>query len=152
VASCDTEEVEDNDPVNDYVAPRAWVDQDQDWFDLAVERLRRDLLATTDLRPRLEVDLSNPVNPDLAYRYSRDPDHEGIGHGAWLRPPESAADAVVVVADVLVDDVIEELWIAWPVCPGHGHPAEVRVVGRDAVWTCPKSGATIALVGELPAP
>ena len=145
-------ELSDDEPLNDYEPPRAWVDEDQVWFDLAVARLLRDLTTTTGLRPWLEVDLSDPEHPDLAYRYSRDSNVRVMGHGQWLRPPESPAEAVLVVADPFTEDVIEELWTAWPVCPGHGHPAEVRVVGDDAVWACPKSGETIAVVGELPTP
>jgi hypothetical protein len=136
----------------EYVEPRAWVDQDQEWFDLAVDRLQRDLLATTDIRPRFEVDLTDPESPDAPYRFSRDPNAQGVGHARWLERPKSAADAVAAVADPLADDVVEELRGAWPVCPGHGHPAEVRIVADDAVWVCPRAGSTIARVGELQAP
>jgi hypothetical protein len=136
---------------NNYVEPRAWVDQDQEWFDDAVARLLMDVLATTGLRPGLEVDLSDPDHLSPPYRFSREAAGSGY-HGHALDPPESEADAVVKVADLLVDDVIEQLWGAWPICPGHGHPAEARVVADEAMWVCPQVGVTIARVGELQAP
>ncbi|MEV6282169.1 hypothetical protein [Kribbella sp. NPDC051770] len=74
-----------------------------------------------------------------------------------LAPREmSGAELVQHVADQVQEFVVEELWLAgrstsWPECEEHPgtHPLEAQLVEDAAVWVCPKSGHTVADVGEL---
>jgi hypothetical protein len=38
---------------------------------------------------------------------------------------------------------------ACPLCPGHFHPAEPRLIDGDAWWTCPRDGHEVARFGAL---
>ncbi len=55
------------------------------------------------------------------------------------------ADGVREIAAKVQHEVIDELWTAWPVCPGHAHPAEVG----GSEWMCPTSRSPIAEIGRL---
>ena len=49
----------------------------------------------------------------------------------------------------LQDLIIEEGWAAWPPCPSHAHPMDVRTADGDIEWFCPASGEHRAFLGEL---
>jgi hypothetical protein len=49
------------------------------------------------------------------------------------------------IAAKVQDDVIDAIWAAWPVCPGHGHPAEVST----SDWICPADRHRRAEIGRL---
>ena len=74
------------------------------------------------------------------------------GHTFGPLVATSAPEAVVFLADLVQDDVIERCWQPWPECPGHGHPARPRVRGNRPEWVCPRTGALLAEIGHLPAP
>jgi hypothetical protein len=73
------------------------------------------------------------------------------GHTFALDGDQSIADIAVDIAFYLQDDVTDEVWAAWPQCPGHPHPMSPAIVGEAAVWECP-SGAGVAIpIGQLEA-
>jgi hypothetical protein len=66
------------------------------------------------------------------------------------------AERVVHVADQVQEFVLEELGrlelpATWPECSEHpgSHPLEARLEDGGPAWVCPKSGHTVAGVGEL---
>jgi len=66
--------------------------------------------------------------------------------------PDTADDvetAVAHVAEQVQDWLVEELWTAWPGCPGHGHPREVDVSRGIAVWACPTDATRHTPIGRL---
>ena len=71
------------------------------------------------------------------------------GHTFALNGGLSIAELAVDIADQVQDDVTDEVWAAWPQCPGHPHPMSPAMVGEAAVWECP-SGAGVAIpIGQL---
>ena len=69
----------------------------------------------------------------------------------WSLPEMTdVADATGYLADLVQEDVIEEVHGAWPQCPRHPHPLEVDSTdtGR-AVWTCAKTPDVTVDIGEL---
>src|SRR5215217_2098565 len=48
-----------------------------------------------------------------------------------------AQQAVMQLASSLQDEVIEQVRVAVPECPGHAHPLTPRLVDDRAVWICP---------------
>jgi hypothetical protein len=63
----------------------------------------------------------------------------------------SDAELLAELAGSVQEAIIDELQRAWPVCPGHPHPAEPVVVSGAAVWACTLRSrpAVIARIGEL---
>jgi hypothetical protein len=53
------------------------------------------------------------------------------------------ADVAVHVGNVVQAAAIESLGRAVPACPGHVHPAELRVSGDEITWVCPHTGAVV---------
>ena len=54
-----------------------------------------------------------------------------------------------LAAGLLGDEVVDELWAAWPACPEHAHPLEAVLSDGRAAWACPADGTVVALVGAL---
>jgi hypothetical protein len=130
------------------VTGSGWEDHHQIWFDEAVGRLLHDVHTTSDLDPFLAVDLTDPEGN--LYQFAPEGSGLLVTHGAGLARPATSADAVALVADPFVDDVVEELWMEWPPCQAdHGHPACLRVVETEAWWACPNSERLLAIVGQL---
>lgn len=66
--------------------------------------------------------------------------------------PDDPEEAVRDIAERVQDEVVMELFAAWPPCPDHAHPLEpVRLAGR-ASWACLATGRSVAPVGELGRP
>ncbi|HET6877256.1 MAG TPA: hypothetical protein VFH38_06990 [Jatrophihabitans sp.] len=101
-----------------------------------------------------------PVAGDDPYRW---------GPSAWLVWPlvdgrrefavridsgQAAAEALAQLIDRLGEYVSEApgFWgQAFPVCPGHPHPAEVAVDGVDVVLRCPDTGREVRRIApDLP--
>lgn len=113
-------------------------------YDEAIFRVLHDLGAQCNLRPHVEVDLTGP-DPDLPYLFR----HEGNMHRAAI-PLVDVEPATVHLADLVQDDVLQALWgDVWPRCAGHPHPARPAKVDGRAVWTCPRTGEVLCLIGEL---
>lgn len=134
-------------------------------FTQALETVLHDLRAEGALLPRVSVAAGYGLmlhGPD------------GSGHGVRWPESGSAADRLANLADQVQEWAVEALWLAgvsavWPRCPEHpnSHPLlatvgvgaggeagatggpEVEVDAEAAIWTCPKSGAVVARVGEL---
>lgn len=71
------------------------------------------------------------------------------GHAFALDGAQPIADIACDIAFQLQDDIRDEIWGAWPVCPVHHHPMSPTVEEETAMWTCP-AGAEIALpIGQL---
>lgn len=71
------------------------------------------------------------------------------GHTFALHGAQSIAEIAVDILDQVQDDVIDELWGAWPVCPGHQHPMSPTVVEDMAMWTCPAETDIAVPIGHL---
>jgi hypothetical protein len=114
-------------------------------YDEALRRVMSDLTGTTDLRPEVVVDFTDPG--DLQYWYRPG---DGSSHGSSLMLDEDEEAATVRVADLIQDDALEELWgAAWPICTGHSHPAQPTLQDGRATWACPRSHRPMATIGTL---
>lgn len=73
------------------------------------------------------------------------------GHTFALDGDQTIADIATDIANQVQDDVTDEIWGAWPVCPLHQHPMVPRIVGDTAMWTCPADAdADVAVpIGRL---
>jgi hypothetical protein len=77
----------------------------------------------------------------------------------WIETPHSGrslpemddeAEATGYLADMVQEDVIEEIHGAWPKCPRHAHPLEVHYTDSgDPTWRCPKTPDIEVPIGEL---
>jgi hypothetical protein len=65
-------------------------------------------------------------------------------HGA-----QSIADIAFDIAHQVQDDVTDEIWRAWPVCPGHPHPMTPTVERETAMWACPAEAEIALPIGQL---
>ena len=78
---------------------------------------------------------------------------DGSATGVVLEPEDSGAVLLVRVADVLQDQVFDQLEQTWgearPPCPGHQHPANPELLDEDAWWVCPRSRERIGRIGRL---
>jgi hypothetical protein len=67
--------------------------------------------------------------------------------------PDSEAELLVAVADVVQNDVNFWLPDAWgealPPCPGHPHPMDARVLDEAAWWVCPRTNEQVGRIGGL---
>jgi hypothetical protein len=62
--------------------------------------------------------------------------------------PANLAEAIVHLADVAQDRIIEETHRLWPRCPHHDHPLSIAPANGPA-WICPTRRDVVAPVGEL---
>ena len=71
------------------------------------------------------------------------------GHTFALDGAQSIADIAADIAFQVQDDVTDEIWGAWPVCPVHQHPMSPTVVEETAIWTCPAEADIAVPIGRL---
>jgi len=71
------------------------------------------------------------------------------GHTFAIDGARSLDDIAVGMASQVQDDVIDEIWRAWPVCPAHQHPMSPRVVEGTAMWTRPAAADVAVPIGRL---
>ena len=71
------------------------------------------------------------------------------GHTFALDGAQSVADIASDIAPQVQDDVIDEMWGAWPVCPAHQHPMSPTVLEGTAVWACPGEADIAVPIGQL---
>ena len=76
--------------------------------------------------------------------------------GVYAMAGEPLPERIASVADQVQEWAVEALWHAgrpatWPECPEHpgSHPLAAMLRDHRAVWTCPRTGILICLVGEL---
>ena len=109
-------------------------------------------------------DLQQPTALELAIGWtSEDGDDRGT---LWFQEVASApemtgvhvrraepADLMVHLAEQLQEQFFPETSGAWaearPVCPGHRHPAEPRVVRSIACWVCPSTDQLLGRIGAI---
>ncbi len=135
----------------------------------ALRLVIRDVVSTTPVRERSAVlryddwifdDAQDPASWLLAddAAESDENDDEGDelslacrfgGHTFALDGAQSIADLAVDILYQVQDDVIDEIWGAWPVCPGHQHPMSTTVVEETAMWTCPAEADIAVPIGRL---
>jgi hypothetical protein len=111
----------------------------------------RDLAATGAPLPEV-VDGSWSESDLQPSAWLRIADGDRIAVSVWL--PESPEQRIASLADRVQEGIVELLWPSgstWPECPEHpdAHPLAAAVFMNQPWWTCPKSGARIALIGEL---
>ena len=113
------------------------------------------------LRDALEIvlrDLQRPKPVQLRFGYV--PSSETLWITEVERPDELIGyevqgevgeNLVVDLANYLQDQVLPESQGAWgearPRCPGHGHPAEARLMKNEAWWICPADDRPLARIG-----
>jgi hypothetical protein len=60
---------------------------------------------------------------------------------------------VAHIAAELQEQFFPETETAWgeprPLCPGHTHPTQATLIGREPWWTCSRDGSAVARIGEL---
>ncbi len=114
-------------------------------FELGADDVRR----TTRLRPQLEDD-DWMRNPGFASAMLGFEGHGGQS-GVKVDLAASPADELVCLAKEIQEEVIDELWGAWPACPLHpaGHPLAPNEFEGQAVWVCPATGRVVGQVGRL---
>jgi hypothetical protein len=112
-----------------------------------LETVLRDLRAQSAVQPEVRTE---PEYGTVLYA----PD--GFGQGLRWPPAPTDPNCLADLADQVQEWAVEALWHAsvpafWPHCPEHPntHPLKATVIAGAAVWTCPKSGATAARIGEL---
>lgn len=121
------------------------LDRAQAMYDVALRRVMTDLTCTTELRPDVAVDFTDPT--ELPYSYKSE---EGGSRGAFLSGDEDEETATVTLADLIQDDVLDDLWgPVWPICPGHNHPAQATLQDDQATWVCPRTRRALAVIGTL---
>ena len=121
------------------------LDRTQATYDVALGRVMSDLMGTTDLRPQVAVDFTDPS--ELPYLYRSE---DGGSHGASLQWDADEECATMRLADLVQDDALDDLWgPAWPTCPGHDHPPQATIHDGRATWVCPRSGHALAIIGNL---
>lgn len=142
-----------------------------EWAETALTLVISDVEATTSVRERgdiLRYDdwvLDTAQDPLSWVLDGGEPEDEGgaladddeeLGlacrfGGRHVRPDgdQSIAEIAADIAFYEQDDLTDEVWAAWPQCPGHPHPMSPAIVGEAAVWACP-SGADVAMpIGQL---
>ena len=77
----------------------------------------------------------------------------------WIETPHTGrslpemgdeAEAIGYLADMVQEEVIEEIHGAWPQCPRHPHPLEVHYPDSGhPTWRCPKAPDIGVSIGEL---
>jgi hypothetical protein len=71
------------------------------------------------------------------------------GHAFAVNGEQSAGELVLDIAGQLQDDVIDEIWAAWPQCPGHEHPMSLGLQDGVPVWQCSGEGDFTVPIGRL---
>lgn len=114
-----------------------------------------DWVAERQRNPLAEL-LAGGGDDDGAIPSADDDDDEGVvvachwdGRAFALNADQPPVE--IVIAGQLQDDVIDEVWGAWPACPGHAHPMSLDVIGGVAVWACPRDADVLVPVGQLQA-
>ena len=73
--------------------------------------------------------------------------------GRSLPEMDDVAEAIGHLADLVHEDVIEEIHGAWPRCPRHPHPLDVHHADSGhPTWRCPKTPELEVFIGELARP
>ncbi|MEU1993122.1 hypothetical protein ABZ511_01630 [Nocardia gamkensis] len=116
----------------------------------ALEPVRRDLAATCAVQPLVVEETHQGVDWVMFY----EPDGSGVGIGPLV--DDDYAEQVAYLADKAYEWAVEALWTAgespvWPVCPMHPdtHSLAAGVSGGVAVWSCPRTCAMVAPIGQL---
>jgi hypothetical protein len=112
-------------------------------FNEAARLISTDVYATSSLRLPLTIHFDDDRDM-LLYTFA--------GHTYGPLEATSLVEAVVFLADLVQDDVIEKSWQPWPECPGHGHPAQPLVRHDRPEWVCPHTGAPLSEIGHLISP
>lgn len=60
----------------------------------------------------------------------------GSGGGSGFLLDRPFPELVAMLAELVQDHVIDEIWHEWPACPHHGHPLGIRFDGETAWWAC----------------
>jgi hypothetical protein len=123
----------------DYTPPSA------DWL--------RDAVAAvlSDFPEGGSVQLSVTCSQDVDARWWWRAEERHSSHGLQLPEAPSEKEIVVEIARHLQDQVFDtEPWgEPRPVCPGHPHPPDPKVIDGAAVWVCPRDGRVLAAIGSL---
>jgi hypothetical protein len=141
--------------------PRPLTDAEHADLWVALEPVLRDLRTTGAIVPDVVEEAHDDRGPECVPAWIQPPGTAGsvVAGSQSIRVllgvplPERLAD----VADQLQEWEVEELAAAgrpatWPQCPEHpdSHPLAPQARGEQAVWSCPRSGQVIAIIGALP--
>lgn len=106
----------------------------------AVERFLRDLHATTDERPLIEIRQDDEYGVIVSY----DGEYTTPAFLA-MRDPEATCE----LADYLQTEVHRAIGRTWPTCHEHGAGLHAATDGVQAIWSCHARGHQVAIIGEL---
>lgn len=114
-------------------------------YDVALRRVTADFVGSLIDMAEVLVDVTDP--DEIQYRFLR---RDGTGHGSRLPAHEDIEAVTAELARPFQEDILESLWgPAWPVCPGHPHPAEPDLREGLAVWRCPTTTEVVGRIGSL---
>jgi hypothetical protein len=108
----------------------------------AVVLVLRDLHATTDARPDIELRFDDEYGLIVSY------------NDGWTTPPMSSMqdpEATREIADYLQGEIVEDsaVWTAWPTCPTHHNGLYAQLHNDAAVWYCRTGDHAVAAIGYL---
>jgi hypothetical protein len=102
-----------------------------------------DVHRTTSLQPAVELEVDD--DGFLRIRY-RNPSGAGGGGGLTERADPSL---LVEIADWIQEQVTEDVFTAWPVCPTHDMGLHALEEADRAVWWCAFGDHEVAPIGRL---
>jgi hypothetical protein len=119
----------------------------------ALEVVLPDLISTTGLNPQVREDNWSDVRGQECAHLNSD---DGSTVGIWVMSGDTIAAQAAELADQIQEWAIEELFRlgrspTWPECPEHpgSHPLSPKVAESNAVWGCPATLRTHAVIGHL---
>ena len=106
----------------------------------AVDLVVRDLHATTDARPVVDVRHDEAYGLIVAYNggYSTPSMHS-------MQNPEATSE----IGDYLQGEIADDLWTVWPTCKSHGGGLDARARDGEAIWHCRLGNHRVAAIGQL---
>ena len=106
----------------------------------AVDLVVRDLRATTDARPVVDVRHDEEYGLIVAYNggYSTPSMHS-------MQNPEATSE----IGDYLQGEIADDLWTVWPTCKAHGGGLDAKARDGEAIWHCRLGDHRVAAIGQL---
>lgn len=114
----------------------------------AVEIISADIRRTTALEPVINDEdwVQEPGVASAMFGFSGAFGERGV----YVQTNAALTARLVQIADIVQDEVTDELWGAWPECPLHRtHPLAPRELSGEAVWVCPTTDQPISQIGQL---
>jgi hypothetical protein len=119
-----------------------WLQIQMDLAQRAVVLVLRDLHATTNLRPDVDLRQDEEFGPIVSYNGGfTAPDFMSVAR------PEATCEIADYLQAWIVDDAA--VWTAWPTCPRDGDGVHAKVHAQAGVWYCTIGKHGLAEIGQL---